>query len=108
MPVALLQLAAKLALCGSVKLVVMLPLNQATAKLSKKNTLKVLRKSLQCLVVELAPAADVLCAVRAMKRHVEPLHLQCVVGLGDISLGEKLCDMKHFFKMMEVVQRARK
>jgi hypothetical protein len=98
----------KLGLGGGAKLLTMFSLDQAIAKSSKKNTLKVLGESLYCLVTELTPAADVLRAVGAMKRHVEPLHLQCGVGLGDISLGEKLRDTKHLFKTMEMVQRAQK
>ncbi len=97
----------KLTLGGSAKLLVMFPLNQAIAKSSEKKTLEVLGKSLYCcLVAELTPTADVLRGVGAMKGHVEPLHLQCSVGLRDISLGEKLLGTKHLFKTMEMVQRA--
>jgi hypothetical protein len=91
-PVTFFQLVTKLAFGSGVKLLVVFPLNQAIAKSSKKNTNKVLGESLYCLVAELMPAADVLRVVGAMKGHVEPLHLQCGIGLGDISLREKLCN----------------
>jgi hypothetical protein len=105
-PVMLFQLVTKLVFGGGAKLFIMFSLDQAIAELSKKNTLEVLGKSLYCLVPKLTPTADILRAVGVMKGHVEPLHLQCGVGLGDISLREKLCDTKHLFKMMEMVQRA--
>ncbi len=61
--VALFELMAKLALGSRMKLLVVLPLYQAIADNRKKNTLKVLHKSLQCLAAELAPAADLLCLI---------------------------------------------
>ncbi len=71
---------AKLALGGKTKLVIMLLLEHAIAEMSKKNNLKVLGKSLQCLVAELAPDGDVLCTIRAMERHIQPLNLHSRVG----------------------------
>ncbi len=68
LPGALFELVTKLALGSRTKLLVVLPLYQAIADTSKKNTLKVLGKSLQRLVAELAPAVDVLCLIQAMKK----------------------------------------
>ncbi len=66
---------AKPALGSQTKLLIVLPLDQAITDPSKKNTLKVLGKSLQHLVAELAPAVDKLRAIRAMKGHVKLLYL---------------------------------
>jgi hypothetical protein len=63
LPVAFFKLMAKLALGSRTKLLVVFPLDQAIADPSKKNTLEVLSKSLQHLIAELAPAANVLCAI---------------------------------------------
>jgi hypothetical protein len=63
LPVTLFELVAKLTLGGRIKLLVVLPLDQAIAETSKKNTLKVPSKSLQPLVADLVPAADVLHAI---------------------------------------------
>jgi hypothetical protein len=75
LPVALFELVAELALGSKTKLVVVLLLEYAIAETSKKNTLKVLSKSLQHLVAELAPAVDVLCTIRTMEQHIKPLNL---------------------------------
>jgi hypothetical protein len=55
LPVALFELVAKLMLGRRTKLLVVLPLYWTIADKSKKNALKVLGKSLQRLVAELAP-----------------------------------------------------
>ncbi len=83
----LFELVAKLALGSRTKLLVILPLYQAIADTSKKIALEVLGKSLQCLVAELAPAADLLHLIHTMKRHVEPLNLKSGIGWKNISLG---------------------
>ncbi len=105
-PVAFFQLVTKLTLGGGAKLLVIFFLNRAITKSSKKNTLEVLDESLYRLVTKLMPAADILRVVGVMERHIKPLHLQCSIGLRDVSLREKLRDLKHLFKTMEMVQRA--
>ncbi len=86
-PVALFEHVAKLVLGSRTKLLVVLPLYQAIADTSKKNALEVLGESQQCLIAELALAADVLGSIQAMERHVEPLNLKSSVGWRNISLG---------------------
>ena len=78
--VALFKLMAKLALGSQTKLLIVLPLDQAIADPSKKNTLKVPGESLQRLVTELAPAANILRVIQAMKRLIKPLNLKSGVG----------------------------
>ncbi len=105
LPVTLFELVAKLMLGSRTKLLVVLPLYQAIAGTSKKNALKVLGESLQCLVAELAPVADVLRLIQVMERHIKPLNLKSSVGWRNISLGLELCDAEYLFKTMEMVQR---
>jgi hypothetical protein len=75
LPVMLFGLVVELALGSKTKLLIVLLLDQAIAETTKKNTLKVLGESLQCLVAEFAPAVDVLCMIQAIERHLEPLNL---------------------------------
>ncbi len=87
LPVTLFVHVAKLALGSRIKLFVVLPLDQAIGETSKKNTFEVLGESLQHLVAEFALIADVLCVIRAMKRHLEPLSLKSGIELRMIPLG---------------------
>jgi hypothetical protein len=74
------EIVVKLALGCRTKLLVVLPPDQAIADMSKKNTLKVLGESLQHHVAELAPTADVLHMIQAMKRHTKPPNLNISIG----------------------------
>jgi hypothetical protein len=85
LPVALFELMAELVLGSKTKLVVMLFLEHAITEASKKNPLGVLGESLQHLVVELKPAADVLCTICAMEQHIKQLILQSSDGWGMFS-----------------------
>ncbi len=49
---------------------------------------------------------DILRAIRAVKRHVEPLYLKSGFGWRKIPLEKELCDAEHLLKMMEMIQKA--
>jgi hypothetical protein len=87
LPVTFFELVAKFALGSRTKLIVLLPLDQVIAEMIEKNTLEVLGKNLQCLVIELVPTVDILHVIRATKRHIEPLNLKSGVGWRMIPLG---------------------
>ena len=57
------------------------------------------------LVAKLAPAAEVLRAIAAVKGHIEPFDLQRSVRRRDVSIGEYLRDSQHLFEPMEMIQR---
>jgi hypothetical protein len=83
----LFELVAKFALGNRTKLYIALPLDQAIAEMSKKNSLEVFGESLQHLVTELLPTVGVLQAIQAMTRRIEPLNLKSGIGWRMIPLG---------------------
>ncbi len=70
-----------------------------------KTAFEVRRETCERLVAKLAPAAEVLRAIAAVKGHIEPFDLQRSVRRQDVSLGEHLRDSQHLFEPMDMSQR---
>ena len=78
---------------------------RTVSHLHVKTALKIFHKSRERLVAELTPATEIFRVIAAVEAHIEPLNLQCSVGVWDVSLKEHLQDSQHLFKPMEMVQR---
>ncbi len=82
--VALHHLVAKFAFCAKLDLLLTLLCERAVGHLRVEDVVKVLDNSRECLVAEASSALEVSVAILLMKRHVEPLNLECVVGRGHV------------------------
>jgi hypothetical protein len=77
---------------------------RTVSHLRVKTAFEVRRETCERLVAKLAPAAEVLCSIAAVKGHIEPFDLQRSVRRQDVSLGEHLRDSQHLFEPMEMIQ----
>jgi hypothetical protein len=82
--VALHHLVARFAFCVKLNLLITLLREGAIGHLRIEDVVEVLGHSCECLVAEALSALEVSVAILLMKRHVEPLNLECVVGRGHV------------------------
>ncbi len=78
--IALRHLVAEFALGTKLDLLLSLPCERAIGHLQVVIVVKIFADGCKCLVAETASTLEVPNAVLLMKRHVEPLNLECVVG----------------------------
>ena len=89
--VMLLKFMAQLALCVSSSLVELMATMGAIVQLSIIDQLKLLRKSLKCLLAKHATGADILHPIVPVEGHVKPFNLEACAGLLNVALRQKLC-----------------
>ena len=82
--VALRHLVAEFAFCAKLDLLLTLLREQAVGHLQIVDVVEILGYSRKCLIAEASSALEVPSAVFLVKRHVEPLNFECVVGRGHV------------------------
>ncbi len=78
--IALRHLVAEFALGTKLDLLLSLLRERAIGHLRVVNVVEILADGRECLVAETSSTLEVPIAVLLMKRHVEPLNLECVIG----------------------------
>ena len=82
--VVLPHLMAKFTFCAKLDLLLTLLREQAVGHLQIVDVVEILGNGFECFVAEALSALEVPGAVLLMKRHVEPLNFECVVGRGHV------------------------